>query len=261
MAVTTQVDWLQLGLWALVTGGTPLVLAVVPRWKNRISEGTTHLMLGLSAGILGGLATLDILPESFRAAAESPLPSWVQNRAVPLGIGGGFLVLLLVERHLIRAAEHAHYEDGRPIQPFGTLAVSALTVHGVIDGFVIPLGFALGAGLGTVIVLAVAIHQVPDTFAAVSVGLGANAPRRTLFVYVAATALDTPLGILFGVAFLGLGTAWLPIGLGFSAGTFLFVSAADLVPELQHKARSLLVTMSIIGGFALVFLLTYLPGM
>lgn len=261
VVAVTQVDWVQLGLWALVTGGTPLVLAVVPRWKDRISEGTTHLMLGLSAGILGGLATLDILPESFRTAAEVPLPPWIQQQAVPLGVGSGFLVLLLVERHLIRAAEHAHYEDGRTIQPFGTLAVSALTVHGVIDGFVIPLGFALGTGVGTVIVLAVAVHQVPDTFAAVSVGLGANAPRRTLFKYIAATALDTPLGIFVGVLFLGLGTSWLPLGLGFSAGTFLFVSAADLVPELQHRARSLLVTLSIIGGFALVFLLTYLPGM
>lgn len=263
MAVSTQVDWLQMGLWALITGGTPLVLAAIPRWKDKISEGTTHLMLGLSAGILGGLATLDILPEAFRTAGDVPLPAWIQNQAVPLGIGTGFLLLLLLERHLMHRAErdsHAHFEEGRPIQPFGTLAVSALTIHGTIDGFVIPLGFALGPTVGTIIVIAVAVHQIPDTFAAVAVGLASNVPRRTLFRYVAATAMDTPTGILLGVLFLGLGTSWLPVGLAFSAGTFLFVSAADLVPELQHRARSSLVTLSIIGGFALVFLLTLVPG-
>ncbi len=261
MAGLVSLDWAQLAFWALVTGGTPLLLAAVPYVKDRFSDRTMHLMLGLSAGILGGLAPLDIIPEAFRAAADVPLPDLIRDQVVPLGIGAGFLLLLLVERHLIYGAEggHAHFENGKPIQPFGTLAVSALTIHGTIDGFVIPLGFALGPSVGTVIVLAVALHQIPDSFAAVSVGIASQAKRRTMLTYVLATALDTPLGILLGVLFLGLGTGWLPAGLAFSAGTFLFVSAADLIPELQHRTRSLLVTLSIIVGFLLVFALSFLP--
>ncbi len=249
-------DLAKLALWALITGGTPLVLASVPFLRRRISDSTTHLMLGFSAGILGGLATIDILPESFAAAAGTLPP-----QAVPIGVGAGFFVLLLVERHLMRAAEggHAHFENGRPIQPFGTLAVSALTLHGVVDGFVIPLGFELGDSVGTVIVLAVALHQIPDSFAALAVGLASRSDPRRVLAFVLATAIDTPLGIALGVVFLGVGAAWLPIGLAFSAGTFLFVSAADLIPELQHRSRSLLVTASIVLGFAVVLALSFLP--
>ncbi len=247
-------DFGQLAFWALITGGTPLILAMVPYIRTRFSDSTMHLMLGFSAGILGGLATLDILPESFAQAELRNL----HPQVVPLGIATGFFVLLLVERHLMRGAEHAHFENGRPIQPFGTLAVSALTIHGTIDGFVIPLGFELGGTVGTVIVLAVAVHQIPDSFAALSVGLASGASRRTATAYVLATALDTPLGIALGVLFLGAGQWWLPVGLGFSAGTFLFVSAADLIPELQHRSRSLLVTTSIVLGFAVVLALSLL---
>lgn len=259
MAAAVSLDWTQLAFWALITGGTPLVLLAVPYLRDKISDRTMHLMLGLSAGILGGLATIDILPASFSTAAETPeLPP----QAVPLGIAGGFFLLFLVERHLLKPGEtaHPHFENGKPIQSFGSLAVSALTVHGTIDGFVIPLGFAISNTVGTIIVLVVAIHQIPDSFAAVTVGMVSGSSRRTALAYVAATAADTPVGIVLGVLFLSVGTAWLPVGLAFSAGTFLFVSAADLIPELQHRSRSFLVTLSVVLGFAIVLLLTALPG-
>ncbi len=259
-------DWPTLAFWALITGGTPLILLLVPASKARLSDRLTHLLLGFSAGILGGLATLDILPEAFRTAGELPANLQLPAQAVPLALGAGFLTLLLVERHLLGGrAEHGHAEDGHPIHPFGTLAVSALTVHGTMDGFVIPLGLELAAitgnpAIGTVIVLAVAVHQIPDSFAALSVAIASGHSRKSVAAYVLATAMDTPIGIVLGVAFLGAGQAWLPLGLGFSAGTFLFVSAADLVPELQHRARSGIVTFSILAGFLLILGLTFLPG-
>ena len=253
-----QPDWIQLGFWALVTGGTPLVLLAVPYVAHRISDRGFHLMLGVSAGILGGLATIDILPKAFETAAGIPE---LMPHAVPIGIASGFFLMFVVERHLLtpKGGSHSHFEDGKPIQSFGTLAASALLVHGAMDGFVIPLGFAVSDIVGTVIVLAVALHQIPDSFAALMVGLASGASRKRTLTYVLATAIDTPLGIVLGVLFLSAGTFWLPVGLGFSAGTFLFVSAADIIPELQHRSRSFLVTASILIGFAIVLGLTFIP--
>lgn len=251
-----------LAVWALITGGTPLVLALVPFVRDRLSDRTMHLMLGVSAGILLGLSFLNVIPESFEAAKEFGMAA----QAVPFGIAAGFFTLLVVERQLIRRmharreghAGHAvHFENGRPIEPFGTLALGALTVHGLVDGFVIPLGFELGAAAGTVIVVAIALHQIPDGFAALAVGLASSSGRRRPMAFVLATAIDTPIGILLGVLFLGAGASWVALGLAFSAGTFLFVSAADLIPELQHRARSLLVTLSIVLGFAIVAALSF----
>jgi zinc transporter ZupT len=46
--------------------------------------------------------------------------------------------------------------------------------------------------------------------------------------------------------------------LGLSKGTFIYVSASDLVPELQHEARSTPVVVSMVAGFILVMALSLL---
>lgn len=236
-------------LWAGITGGTPLVIVLIPMARYRISDRVTHLMLGVSAGILLGISLIDVLPESLDLVRDDPQGS----RLVALGAAAGFLGLLLVERALLAGREngggHTHTEDGQRIRPFGTLAMSALAIHGFVDGFVIPLGYQAGAVVGLVITLAVALHQIPDSFAAASVSVAATRTRRAAIGFALATAIDTPVGILFGSVFLTASVVWLPFGLAFSAGTFLFVSAADIIPELQHRTRSVLVTLSIFAGF------------
>jgi zinc transporter ZupT len=209
-------------------------------------------MLGFSAGILGGVTFVDILPEAFGVAKDLALSSLY----VPSGIGVGFLILLAAERYLLATQEihggHFHIH-GKPIDPsHGLMGVSALTFHGFMDGFVIPIGFSAGPAVGLIVTLAVAIHQIPDSFAALSLALGSTDSKRQAFVYVLATAADTPVGIAIGLLLVGLGGFMVPLGLGLSAGTFIYVSASDLVPELQHEARSPLVVVSMAAGFLLV---------
>src|SRR5688500_12416968 len=128
-------------LWAAVTGGTPLVILLIPLAQHRLSDRVTHLMLGISAGILLGISLIDILPESLDLVRNDPQGS----RVVGLGGASGVLGLRLGERTLLAGGGarrgHAHTEDGQEIRPFGTLAISALAIHGFVDGFVIPLGF------------------------------------------------------------------------------------------------------------------------
>jgi len=247
-----------LAFWALVTFTTPLIIALLPLFRIQISERTLHLMLGFSTGILGGLTFMDILPEAFDVTREMSLsPLYVS-----FGVGLGFFVLLVIEKYLLATEEihggHFHIH-GKPIDPnHGLMGVSALTFHGFMDGFVIPIGFSVGAEVGTVITLAIAVHQITDSFAALSLALSSTESRRQVILYVLATAADTPLGIVIGLFFVGLGDFIIPLGLGFCAGTFIYVSAVDLVPELQHKARSPLVIVSMVIGFLLIAALSLL---
>ena len=247
-----------MGYWALITFATPLIIAVLPFMKVQISERVLHLMLGFSAGILGGVTFVDILPEAFAVAGQLSL----SHLYVPSGIGVGFFIMLATERYLLATQEihggHFHIH-GKPLDPsHGLMGVSALTFHGFMDGFVIPVGFSAGPQVGMIVTLAVAIHQIPDSFAALSLALGSTDNRRQAFAYVLATAIDTPIGIAAGLLFVGLGSFMVPLGLGLSAGTFIYVSAADLVPELQHEARSPLVVLSMALGFTLVMALSLL---
>jgi zinc transporter ZupT len=215
-------------------------------------------MLGFSAGILGGVTFVDILPEAFNFAREMSLNSLY----VSFGVGIGFFVLLVVERYLLATEEihggHFHIH-GKPIDPnHGLMGVSALMFHGFMDGFVIPVGFSAGAEVGIIVTLAIALHQIPDSFAALSLALSSTDSRRQAILSVLATAVDTPIGIGIGLMLVGLGNFMVPLGLGLCAGTFIYVSAVDLVPELQHKSRSWLVVVSTIAGFLLIIAISLL---
>jgi zinc transporter ZupT len=243
-----------LAFWGLVTFVAPMVMLFVPFLKGRLSENTMHLMLGFSAGLLGGITFIDILPEAFDHAKEVG----VSTMYVSGGVAVGLFLLFAVERHMLvneRKRSHVHVENGREIAPLGTLAVSALTIHGIVDGFVIPVGFSGGGQVGLIIALAVALHQIPDSFSAATIALTSGYKRSRIALFVLITALDTPIGIVVGYALLGAGAWMIPFGLGLSAGTFIFVSAADLIPELQHRSSSAWVTVSIVLGFIFVMVL------
>jgi zinc transporter ZupT len=255
--VITEV-W-DLVFWAAVTFVTPLIIALLPLFKVQISERMLHLMLGFSAGILGGVTFVDILPEAFDFARAMSLPSLY----VSLGFAIGFFILLVIERYLLVTEEihggHFHIH-GKPVfdPNHGVMGVSALAFHGFMDGFVIPAGFSAGAEVGTIVTLAIAIHQIPDSFAALSLAITSTNSRRQAMLSVLVTAADTPVGIGIGFFLVGLGNFMIPLSLGLCAGTFIYVSAVDLIPELQHRSRSPVVVLSMIIGFLLVAVLSSL---
>ena len=235
---------------------------MLPLVRVQVSERVLHLMLGFSAGILSGVTLVEILPEAFDFAREMSLsPLYVSS-----GVALGFFVLLILERYLLATEEihggHFHIHGKPVLDPnHGLVGVSALTFHCLMDGVVIPVGFSAGAEVGAVVTLAIVIHQIPDSFAALSLALSSTDSRRQAILYVLATAIDTPLGIGIGTILVGLGKFMIPAGLGLCAGTFIYVSAVDLVPELKHRSRSALVIVSMIGGFLLILALSlFLPS-
>ncbi len=236
--------------WMLITGIVPLIMLFIPYFKSKINELTLHLMLGASAGILLGISFFDIIPEAYKLNLQT----------AGIGIALGFLTLLIVEHFLMRDKVGGHKSGKKNIQPFGTLALGGMVAHGLVDGFVIPLGFSAGPEVGIIVGLAIALHQIPDSFVAASVSLGAGFSKKNSMLSIILTALDTPVGIIAGLLFLGTGGWLVPIGMGFAAGTFIFVAAADLIPELQHTEKRTSVIVSIIAGIVLVALLTnFLP--
>lgn len=243
-------DTLVLVLWAAVTFVTPLAVALVPLAHRRIGNRTIHGMLGLSAGLLLGITFLDLLPEATDSLGTGD-PVLLAS-----ALFAGFFLLFLVESFFLHGEGEGHHFGQSERKPFGVLALGALIFHGTLDGFVIPIGFALPGAAGTVIVLAIALHQIPDSVAAVSIALGAGYDRRRAIRFTLISAADTPIGILLGLFFVGIGAGFLPFALAFAAGSFLFVAAVDLIPELQHRGRSAVVAGTILAGFVIVAVLT-----
>lgn len=136
-----------------------------------------------------------------------------------------------------------------------------LAVHTIIDG--LALGAAVAAeaahghggfalfGVGTF--LAVALHKPLDALSITSLMRGGGWSRRATFVANAAFALMCPLGAI-GFTF-GLGQfaeqqeVIVGCALAFSAGVFLCISLADLLPEVTfHSHDRLWLTGALFAG-------------
>jgi zinc and cadmium transporter len=153
---------------------------------------------------------------------------------------------------------HSHHHASKP----ATLLLGSFT-HSLVDGTGVAAAFAIDARVGWVTALAVGLHEVPhrlgDFALLVHMGL---ARGRAAWLAIGAGG-SSFLGWAVVMALGAHGThqvAWL---LPVSAGSFLYISLVDLLPELQHDRRPRAVLGQILClaiGIALALGLTHIPG-
>lgn len=198
------------------------VLPFFFRWTHI----TAHRWIALGAGTLIGAAFLHMLPEGI--ALAGPRSLWVTM--------GGFLLLYLVEQLSFR---HPHEEDEGEFYEVGFLTFLGLTIHDLIDGI------SLGSGneipeLTPTIFLALVLHKIPTTFSMSLLMIHGGYSRRKVMLYLGMLLLAIPAGTLLSQLTLSTLTANASAGIGylinFSAGTFLYIGAYELLPEMHRKS-------------------------
>ncbi|XP_068777386.1 zinc transporter ZIP5 isoform X1 [Struthio camelus] len=111
-------------------------------------------------------------------------------------------------------------------------------VHNLMDGLAIGTAFShsLSSGLSTA--LAVLCHELPHELGDLAVLLRSGAPPRTVLLLNLLSALLSCLGAAAGAA-VGQGASHLTPGLlAATAGLFLYVALADMLPEVLRGAEA-----------------------
>jgi ZIP family zinc transporter/zinc and cadmium transporter len=221
-----------------VAGGFVLVRA-------RGVERYLRYFVALGAGFLMATAVVEMTPESLKLSPKMG----------PIMIMAGYCVVHLLE-HTINA--HFHFGEEMHEGAFvsrqtGKSVMAGLSVHALFDGVAIGSGFVVSNWLGWLIFLAIFLHKAPEGFTMASVLLASGHSRVAAFYSAVALAVAT----LAGVLVIELVPQWLPFGLPLSAGVALYVSATDLVPEVNREPgiRMALVFFAGVGGFLLLRLL------
>ena len=202
------------------------------------------VILALGAGVRIGAAFFDLAPESAKALGSMD--------AAMLFAGIGFLAFYLLER---LALLHVGHEAGMAVERHehvGTLGAGGMSVHSLLDGVAVGAAFHAGTELGLVVALVVVLHDFSDGIGTVSVLLANDAKPRTAFRWLVVDALAPVLGALSAFALTVEGPALGAI-LGTFVGFFLYVGAAELLPEAHRKERSPLVMVATIAGAAFIF--------
>ncbi|HET6399519.1 MAG TPA: ZIP family metal transporter [Candidatus Thermoplasmatota archaeon] len=226
-------------------------------------------LVALAAGTLVGDAFLHLLPEA--EAAWDGGSARVGQIAV-LGFTLFFLFeVLLRGRHAHVEAADAHAQEhhgshGHAPPTNGRLAPFAYTnlvgdgLHNFLDGAAIATAFLVDTHLGIATTIAVVLHEVPQELADFGVLLRAGlAPRRALLWNFLSGLLAVAGAVT--ILLLPLSPEVLErIGLPLILGAFLYIAAADLIPELHHHSRgreawlivlAFLLGLTIMGGLVL----------
>ena len=200
--------------------------------------------LAFSSGVLVSVAFMDILPAGVLLDAD---------RAY-YGCLAALLAIFLVESHTIVHSCNEVTEDCH-VHSLGTVAFIALSLHALTDGVSLAIGAKTGGALGTNIALGVILHKFSGGVALASLLLkSGRAPRRTLLLSLA-FALMTPAGAFVTAPLLaGLSQQAMALLLGLSAGSFVYIAMADILPEL-HKHQEPLARLIYPFGYLVAYLI------
>ncbi|MFC1727951.1 ZIP family metal transporter [Nanoarchaeota archaeon] len=207
-------------------------------------------LIAFSGGALLGGAFFHLLSESLEI-----LPS--MNVFICAIIG--FALFLILESYL-----HWHHCESCH-HPYTRMMLIGDSVHNFIDGLVIAASFLVSPILGIVTTLMVLGHEAPQELGLFGVLLhGKYKKKKALllsFIVQAICILGGLVGYFASTIIQPLSTFLIP----FAAGGFIYIAAADLVPEM-HKLyegkfkTSLYVIFSFLVGIALMLGIKLIAG-
>lgn len=247
--------------------GTTLGSLAVFFAKDKISPKTQKLLLGFASGVMVAAGIWSLIMPSIELA-EASLKEWA---FVPAAIG--FLLGIFVLLGMDEIIPHLHLNASRPEGKKAdfsktTMLVLAVAIHNI------PEGAAMGAvlagylnenamlGMAGVLSLAIgiAIQNIPEG-AIISLPLlseGASKPKS--FLIGVFTGILEPISAVLMIILIYFLEPILPYMLSFASGAMFYVVVEELIPEASEGEHSNLATIAFAIGFVLMMVLDVALG-
>lgn len=196
------------------------LLPLLHEWNRR----TIRLLLAFGTGVLLGAAFCHMIPEAVEALGGG----------VGMPVLVGFLCIYVMERFVML---HPCEEEHCSFHHMGMAAFLGITLHALIDGFALGAGLSVPS-LGLPVTLAILLHKLPASVSLTGILLHCQYPRRRIAIMAILFSFATPVGALLSWLFLAdLQGETLLYAVAFSAGTFLAIATADLLPQIHSPAE------------------------
>jgi zinc transporter ZupT len=253
--------WLTLTL-SVLAASADVLGGILAWWAPKLRDAAWLTALG--TGFLLGATLLDRMPDAMHELPKS----------APVWIGTGYLLLLLLEqaRH---ALPHAHGHVCMPgsetaaheaegvrrnapaVAPEGAWAAFlGLVLHTFMDGVIIAGAFTVSRATGILMFVAITLHKLPEGFGMATITLAAGGPRRRALWTAAGLGVSTLLGALVTLRLGRVDIAAVHVLMAIATGTFLYITATDLVPAVKRAGR--MPAFAVAAGFVLFGLSLYL---
>lgn len=248
-----DIHWAYTFASVAAVAGLALVGRVALTFSPKQLSRVIPLLVSLAAGALMGTAFGHLLPESVERIGNLPKLSAL--------LAGGFFAFFVLEKLLCvgstgrsnvfgAAVHHSKSESSSGNRPMVTNLLFGSGIHSFVDGMAIAAGYTVGTHLGIVTTVAVLFHEVPHHVGDVSILIHKGIPivRAVALSLLAgsAAAVGALVVLLIGGDSLTVTTILLPL----ATANFLYIAAANLMPELRGETRlgQSLVQLFLFGG-------------
>lgn len=204
-----------------------------------------------AAGALLGVSFFDIFPEIITLLQSGAIDTTVALGTVVVA----FLFFHVVDRSITIHSLRSHPDQDRGRMMNGRVRAAGLSIHSFLDGVAIGTAFHIGFSLGVIVGLAVVFHDFSDGLNTVTVMLRAGAKSRPAFYWLLTDSITPVMGAASTFLFF-LSDYVLALLLAFFVGEFLFIGAADLLPEAHESGTSFRLVLATILGVLVIFTVT-----
>ena len=246
--------------------GTTIGSAFVFFLRGKMNATVQRILTGFAAGVMVAASVWSLIipaiEQSENLGKLSFLPAFI-------GVWLGFLFLLGLDKLIPHMHLNSDHPEGAP-SPLGKSAmlVLAVALHNLPEGMavgVVAAGWLTGnesisfAG-ALALSLGIAMQNLPEG-AIISMPLKSNGMRRgRAFGYGVLSGVVEPIGAVITILLAPIIAPALPYLLAFAAGAMLYVVVEELIPEMCEGTHSHVGPMFFAVGFTLMMVLDVALG-
>lgn len=246
--------------------GTVLGASCVLFMRKSLKSITQRALAGFAGGVMVAASVWSLLIPAMEQAES--MGKWAFVPAVT-GFFVGILFLLLLDN----VVPHLHLDSNKsegPKSKFGktTMMVFAVALHNIPEGMAVGVVYAgIKSGEATMTLagalalsIGIAIQNFPEG-AIISMPLRAQGvSKKKAFFYGVLSGVVEPLGALVTIALASMVVPILPYFLSFAAGAMIYVVVEELIPEAAAGEHSNVGTIMFAIGFAIMMVLDVALG-
>jgi ZIP family zinc transporter/zinc and cadmium transporter len=230
-------------IYSLIAASAAMLGALVVLTFHKWSEKNSFLIINFAAGVMLALAFTHLIPEGLEL-----------NSKTMIYVLLGFLIMFFLQFVVLFHPCH----DEKCSKHTGVTSIVGLSLHSIIDGLIIAVGFEVNNNIGILTTIASLLHKLPDGITISGILLHSNASKKKIFKFSLLTACFTPVGTILGIfLFKDISASVLGALLSLTAGSFIFLSASDLIPE-THKCKNRFAPFMLFVGAIVIIAVEYI---
>jgi ZIP family zinc transporter/zinc and cadmium transporter len=230
-------------IYSLITASLAMIGTMMILTLHKWSERNSFLIINFAAGVMLTLSFVHLIPEGLKL-----------NSNTMIYVLLGFLIMFFLQFVILFHPCHDHGCSKHT----DITSIAGLSLHSSIDGLIIAVGFEANSELGILTTLAILLHKLPDGITISGILLHKGTSKQKILNFSLLTACFTPIGTIVGMlSFKNISLYAIGALLGMTAGSFIFLSASDLIPE-THKSKNRTTSLMLFIGAIFVLMLEHI---